>query len=217
MQERNLCSQGRTWQKCMQTSFRFLHVSSNQEHNGSCSNLVPRALFPGFGGGPGKSDLGTSLCFLRLTPKRGLFLYKIRDTISTPYSVTIRRWSRLDTSPHALRSAAVFFPFFSGEREIWRRHIRRAQSQDRTSLDQIYTVDSRPRSQREKPKTENKTEIYRKKFALLFYINKVIHEGSRPKMDLSRSLVYLYFELVEISYSRGQRTRKINKNFMHFL
>ena len=85
MQERNLCSQGRTWQKCMQTSFRFLHVSSNQEHNGSCSNLLPRALFPGFGGGPGKSDLGTSLCFLKLTPKRGLFLYKIRDTISTPY------------------------------------------------------------------------------------------------------------------------------------
>ena len=64
MQERNLCSQGRTWQKCMQTSFRFLHVSSNREHNGSCSNLVPRALFPGFGGGPGKSALGTRLCFL---------------------------------------------------------------------------------------------------------------------------------------------------------
>ena len=179
----------------------------------------PGRFSPALDAGQGKVPWGRGCVssIILLTPKRGLFLYKIRDTISTPYSVTIRRWSRLDTSPHALRSAAVFFPFFSGEREIWRRHIRRAQSQDRTSLDQIYTVDSRPRSQREKPKTENKTEIYRKKFALLFYINKVIHEGSRPKMDLSRSLVYLYFELVEISYSRGQRTRKINKNFMHFL
>ena len=42
----------------MQTSFRFLQVSSNRENNGSCSNLVPRALFPGFGGGPGKSATG---------------------------------------------------------------------------------------------------------------------------------------------------------------
>ena len=118
MQERNLCSQGRTWQKCMQTSFRFLYVSSNQEHNGSCSNLIPRALFPGFGGGPVKSALATRLCFLKLTQKRGLFLYKIRDIISTPYWWLSGDEVRLDTSPHTLRSATVFSPVFSGERDL---------------------------------------------------------------------------------------------------
>ena len=116
MQERNLCSQGRTWQKCMQTSFRFLHVSSNQEHNGSCSNLIPRALFPGFGGGPVKSALATRLCFLKLTQKRGLLQDKRYNLDSV--LVTIRRWGRLDTSPHTLRSATVFSPVFSGERDL---------------------------------------------------------------------------------------------------
>ena len=140
MQERNLCSQGRTWQKCMQTSFRFLHVSSNREHNGSCSNLVPRALFPGFGGGPGKSGLGTRLCFLNyfINAKTGPFPTQDKrynlDSVLSDYRAMRSTGYK---SPYTAIGSR-FFSFFSGEREIWRRHIRRAQSQDRTSLDQIY-------------------------------------------------------------------------------
>ena len=70
--------------------------------------------------------------------------------------VTIRRWGWLDTSPHTLRAAAVFFSFFSGERETWRRHIRRAQSQDRTSLDQIYRLDPDPNAKNQKLKIKLK-------------------------------------------------------------
>ena len=119
MQERNLCSQGRTWQKCMQTSFRFLHVSSNQEHNGSCSNLIPRALFPGFGGGPVKSALATDeVVFPQINAKTRPFPIQDKRYNLDSVLVTIRRWGRLDTSPHTLRSATVFSPVFSGERDL---------------------------------------------------------------------------------------------------
>ena len=123
MQERNLCSQGRTWQKRMQTSFRVLHVSSNQEHNGSCSNLVPRALFPCFGGGQRAREKcpGDEVVFPQLlTPKRGLFLYKIRDTIPTPYwwlSGDDHEVDWIQVPIHCDRQP-FFFPFFSGERKF---------------------------------------------------------------------------------------------------
>ena len=110
--------------------------------------------------GQGKVPWGRGCVSSIINAKTGPFPIQDKRYNLNSVLVTIRRWSwgRLDTSPHTLRSAAVFFPFFSGEREIWRRHIRRAQSQDRTSLDQIYRniVDPDPNAKNQKLKIKLK-------------------------------------------------------------